>query len=306
MSTSTQLDAYLDKRAEIEKIDGIVTARISNWTPGLRANEYYFSHPKWVHNWFTQVHRYPEFVDRWRTATGSWDGKIVVDIGCGPGNVYASVGGSPALIIGVDVARGSLSMAEKVGYVPLLADVQNLPLISGFADIVTACATIHHCDDMARVLSEAARLVRPGGILVTDHDPQLSAHDFKWPGLHLWNARIPIYRLMKRGGHSPEDDEQKWALATEIHHYPGDGVDAKLFQETLQPAGFEVELYPHNNLVGAEVFKGRRGRAFRMFRVTQRISRINPDLPSGAMTMMCVARRTSRRSEAGAVPSNMP
>jgi ubiquinone/menaquinone biosynthesis C-methylase UbiE len=285
------LNPYLDSSAEIDNIDGILTAPILNWTEGLKANAYYFSHPKWAQNWFTHVHRYPEFVERWRAATGSWDGKIVVDIGCGPGNVYASVGGSPKLLIGVDVARGSLTMAEGIGYVPLLADAQHLPLRSGFADIVTVCSTLHHCDDMARVLSEAARLVSPGGILVTDHDPQRSASDFRGLALWLWKARVPLYRLMKRGGHSPEDDEQKWALASEIHHHPGDGVSAEFFQKTLRAAGFEVKLYPHNNFVGADVFKGRRGRAFFMFRAAQRLSDIDSNLPSGAMTMMCVAER---------------
>ena len=70
-------------------------------------------------------------------------------------------------------------MAEAIGYAPLLADVQHVPLRAGIADIVTVCSTLHHCDDMPRVLAEAARLVFPGGILVTDHDPQLSALDFK-------------------------------------------------------------------------------------------------------------------------------
>jgi ubiquinone/menaquinone biosynthesis C-methylase UbiE len=293
VKTSLRLEAYLDSSAAIETVDGIPTAPILNWTEGLKANAYYFSHPKWGRNWFTHVHRYPEFVERWRAATGSWDGKIVVDLGCGPGNVYAAVGGSPELLIGVDAARGALKMAEEIGYTPLLADVQRVPLVSGFADIVVVCSTLHHVDDMAAVLSEAARLVRPGGILVTDHDPQRSALRFKGAGLWLWNARIPFYRLIKRGGHSSEDDEQKWALATEIHHLPGDGVSSELFHEILDAAGFEARLYPHNNLVGADVFSGGRGRAFFMFRSAQRLSGIDPDLPGSAMTIMCVARRAS-------------
>jgi ubiquinone/menaquinone biosynthesis C-methylase UbiE len=70
-------------------------------------------------------------------------------------------------------------MAEKIGYTPLLADAQNLPFISGFADIVAVNATLHHCDDMSKALVESARLVRTGGFLVIDHDPQLTAWDYK-------------------------------------------------------------------------------------------------------------------------------
>lgn len=285
------LSPYLISSARVQLIEGIPTAPILNWSVGLQANAYYFSNPRWVRNWFTHVHRYPEFAERWRAATGSWYGKIVVDIGCGPGNVHASVGSSPELLIGVDVARGALDMAEQIGYVPLLADAQDVPLKSGFADIVILSSTLHHCDDMARVLSEAARLVRPGGMLVTDHDPQRSAHNFKGLGQAMWDARVPLYRLIKRGGHSPEDDEQKWAIATEIHHRPGDGVSPHLFESTLGAAGFDVQLYPHNNLVGAEVFQGRRGRAFPLFRAAQLLSGIYPGRPASAMTLMCVARR---------------
>ena len=65
-------------------------------------------------------------------------------------------------------------MAQKIGYMPVLADAQYLPFVSGFADIVTLNAALHHCDDMVQALTEAARLVCPGGLLITDHDPQIS------------------------------------------------------------------------------------------------------------------------------------
>jgi ubiquinone/menaquinone biosynthesis C-methylase UbiE len=56
-------------------------------------------------------------------------------------------------------------------------------------DIVTLNAALHHCDDMAKVLAEAARLVRPGGLLISDRDQQLSSMDFKGISLWLWKVR---------------------------------------------------------------------------------------------------------------------
>jgi hypothetical protein len=41
---------------------------------------------------------------------------------------------------------------------------------------------------MARALGEAARLVRPGGVLVADHDPQRSAYEFRGVGRALERA----------------------------------------------------------------------------------------------------------------------
>ena len=176
--TMTQRSSFLETlgpylRPDVEVVDheGIPTTPIRNRTPGLDANAYYFGHPVWSAEWFKAVHRYPQFKERWHAAAGSWDDKVVVDVGCGPGNVFATVGGSPRLLIGVDVSRGALKHAVTVGYAPLLADAQEMPLVDAFADIVVLNSTIHHCDDMQKVLAESARLVKPGGILIATMIP---------------------------------------------------------------------------------------------------------------------------------------
>jgi SAM-dependent methyltransferase len=282
---------FLDPLAEISIVDGIPTAPFARHTPGLEANAYYFGHPTWVRNWFERVHRYPQLAERWLAAGGSWHDKVVVDVGCGPGNLLAELGGRPAALIGVDVARGSLEWAARIGYLPLLADAHAMPLQSAIADIVALNGTLHHCDDMAQVLGESARLVKPGGLLIADHDPQRSAYDFRGLGRLLWNLRVPIYRRMNKGGHAPLDDEQRWALATEVHHQPGDGVTRELFCRVLEPLGFEVRLWPHNHRVGAAVLEGQRGQAPFKMRVAQRLSGISPDSDAGALSLLCVARR---------------
>jgi SAM-dependent methyltransferase len=289
--SSVALADYLASDSSLDwSNQSLPTCQISNHSPALEANAYYFGHPEWAKNYFDACHRDDAFKSRWLAATGSWDDKIVVDIGCGPGNVYATVGGSPKLLIGVDVSRGGLEMAQKIGYTPLLADAQNLPLISGFADIVAVNATLHHCDNMEKTLSEAARLVRPGGVLVTDHDLQLSAWNFKGIALLMWKLRLPLYRMMKRGGHSTAD-EQTWGLATEAHHNPRDGMTPEFYHKILEPMGFTVNVYPHNHTVGAEVFQGNYGRSVRKYRVAQRLSGLNPDSPLAALSLMCVAKK---------------
>ncbi|HEY9698683.1 MAG TPA: class I SAM-dependent methyltransferase [Trichocoleus sp.] len=273
--------------------EGILAFKIAHSTPAMQANSYYFGHLEWSRNYLEACHQYPEFKDRWQAVIGSWQNKIVVDIGCGPGNLYASLRdrcGTPQLLIGVDISKGALKIAQELGYMPVLADAQQLPFISGFADIVTVNATIHHCDDMGKVLSEAARLVRPGGLLITDHDPQKTAWRNNLIGWLSWNARLPLYRLLRRGGHATAA-EQFWSTATEAHHRPGDGVAPDLFHQILEPLGFAVQLYPHNRAVGAEIFRGARGRAEWKLRLIQRLSGINPDSPEAAMLLMCVATR---------------
>jgi SAM-dependent methyltransferase len=286
-----RLAPFLADTATVYDDRGIPTVRSLVHTAGLDANAYYFGHPKWVKNWFECVHRYPELRQRWHAAAGTWDDKVVIDVGCGPGNLFATLGGSPRELIGVDVSRGSLEWAANIGYTPLLADAQDMPLKPGIADVVALCGTIHHTDDMALTLKESARLVKPGGLLVADHDPQKGAYDLRGMGMLLWKAREPLYRLIKRGGHSPEDDEQKWALATEIHHRAGDGVTEELLRSVLEPAGFDVQLYPHNHDVGEEAVHGQMGRAPLKMRVAQRLSGISPSSPEAALSLLCVARK---------------
>ena len=270
--------------------NGIAIFPFERRSPGLAANEAYFDNPEWCSRYLRYVHRSPTFRARWARATGSWSGKVVVDIGCGPGNVAACLEQEGKLLVGVDVSRGALQLAAQFGYTPVHADAQDLPFQSHCADIVIANATLHHCDDMAKTLSEAGRLVALNGILVTDHDPQLSAWNFKGMGLALWYSRLVLYRLMKVGVHGSRD-EQTIALASEIHHNPGDGVTLQFFESVLVPLGFEVKLYPHNHDLGEEVLSGQWGRSEKKFRIAQRLSGADPDSRASALSIMCVATR---------------
>lgn len=290
-SAYSRLKPYLASNAIVDwRIEEIPSCPIPVFTKGMHANSYFFGHPKWGKEYFEDSHRSEAFEDRWNAVMGSWDDKIVVDIGCGPGNVYATVGGSPKLLIGVDVSPGALQMAREVGYTPILADAHHLPFVDGFADIVVANATVHHCDDMSRILKEAARLVRPGGLLFTDQDTQLTAWNFKGMGLFLRDIRFPLYRLLgSKHFISYEERHARWK--TEVHNQgPGDGITPEVYYEALEPLGFEVKLYPHNHNLGREVLEGNNGRSSWRLRLSQKLSGINPDSPEGAQSIMCIAR----------------
>ncbi|WP_130391319.1 class I SAM-dependent methyltransferase [Cupriavidus agavae] len=286
---------YLDRLQPYLKPDARVGAgkfpeATIQFTRGMLANAHYFSHPKWMDNWLAEVHRYPELRERWLSVTGPLDGKVLVDVGCGPGNVLATLGGKPRIAIGVDIAEGSLVRAASVGYVPLLADAHDMPLASGIADVVAINGSLHHCDDMAAVLREAARLVKPGGVLVTDHDPQRSAWHFRGIAMALWRLRVPVYRWLNRGGHAAADNEQQWALATELHHRPGDGMTEALAHSVFDAMGWNVGVFPHNHYVGSQALSGDIGDAPLKIRVAQRLSGIAPGTPQAAMSLFCVAR----------------
>lgn len=285
------IEQFLRLEKQVENSDDLWIDNFQE-TSSIQANSVYFSHPEWAETYFNACHRDDLFGERWYAAAGPWDNKIVVDVGCGPGNLFANLGGKPKLLIGIDVALGSLKMAKAIGYTPLLADAHDIPLVSEFADIVVVNAVLHHCDDMAKVLAESARLVQPGGLLMVDHDPQLTGWHYKGLGLLLYKLRLGfIYRFFLRDLYVP-DEERLCALATEVHHCPGHGVTRDLFLETLQPLGFQVNLYPHNNAIGADALLGDWGKPPHWrYRLGQFLSGINCWSADAALTLMCVATR---------------
>jgi ubiquinone/menaquinone biosynthesis C-methylase UbiE len=286
----TKISPFLKPGAEITDVGTYLECKIKNPSEAIKANAFYFDNFDWAEEYLIYCHRSDSFKTRWTAALGDWTDKVVVDIGCGPGNIFATLKGKPKVLIGIDVAPKSLEIASELGYTPLLADATNLPLISGFADIVTLNAALHHCEDMEAVLKEAARLVKPGGLIVTDHDPQRSAWNYKGPAKLLWIARLVYYKIIGHGFHKTSN-QQFHALATEIHHKPGHGVTTDMFKKLLGPLGFKVNVYPHNHEVGAEVLDGKIGKAAMKYRIGNLLSGRNPNANSSALSLMCVARK---------------
>jgi ubiquinone/menaquinone biosynthesis C-methylase UbiE len=265
---------------------------IDSPSESIKANAYYFNMPAWAEEYLKYCHRSEAFKSRWEAALGDLTGKTVIDIGCGPGNIFATLKSKPSLLIGIDVAPTSLELAHEQGYLPVLADASALPFHSQIADVVVLNAALHHCEDMAAVLREASRMVKPGGILVTDHDPQRSAWDYKGIAWLLWKARLVLYKLTGHGFHKT-NDQQFWGLACETHHKPGDGVTRELFRENLEPLGFAVSVFPHNHEMGKEVLQGKKGKASLKYRLGNMLSGRNPNADGSALSLMCVARKNS-------------
>lgn len=279
---------FLKPGAEVKEQRNYLEVAIENPSKGVNANAYYFNNVEWAEEYLKYCHRSETFKSRWEKAVGSLEDKVVVDIGCGPGNIFATLDKKPKLLIGVDVAPNSLEIAKQFGYVPVLADAENLPFISGFADVVTLNAALHHCDNMEAILKEAGRLVKPGGRIVTDHDPQLSAWNYKGPAKLLWNARLIYYRFIGHGFHKT-GSQQLSALASEVHHKPGHGVTKQLFENALKPLGFSVAVFPHNHTLGAEIFDGQIGKAEFKYRLGNILSGRNPNNKKSALSLMCIA-----------------
>lgn len=103
-----------------------------------------------------------------------WRG-LGLSIGVGTGRFAAPLG----VQIGIDPADGVLSYAAGRGVSALRAVGEALPFASGTFDHALIVTTICFVDDVAMMLAEAHRVLKPGGALVIgfiDRDSQLGRH----------------------------------------------------------------------------------------------------------------------------------
>ena len=145
-------------------------------------------------------------------------GHDVVDLGSGGGIdclLAARAVGAAGSVIGVDfltemVARGtSASAAAGFANVRFVqGEIEALPLPDTSADVVISNGVINLSPRKVRVLSEAFRVLRPGGRLaivdlVLEHDlpPEIQTHPAAWAGcLSGALSETALYKGLRRAG----------------------------------------------------------------------------------------------------------
>lgn len=119
----------------------------------------------------------------------------LLDIGCGTGGLLERLAGRIEEGLGVDASRDMLALARtrlaERGLSRIAvrqADMYRLPIADSAFDAVTLQMVLHYAEDPAVALAEAARVLKPGGIMViVDLAPHqqgdlLGAHAHRWPG----------------------------------------------------------------------------------------------------------------------------
>jgi SAM-dependent methyltransferase len=107
----------------------------------------------------------------------------------------------------IDLGAGGRRISSRtvcVDFLPfdqtdVVADVHRLPIRDGVADLVVATGLIEHVDDDRAVLSEAARLLRPGGLVHIElpflqqyHEDPIDCRRFTVQGLERELRRVGL------------------------------------------------------------------------------------------------------------------
>ncbi|MEZ5977354.1 MAG: bifunctional 2-polyprenyl-6-hydroxyphenol methylase/3-demethylubiquinol 3-O-methyltransferase UbiG [Planctomycetota bacterium] len=96
---------------------------------------------------------------------------LLVDVGCGGGLLSVPLADRAERVIGVDRSRASTRAASDEARRTgrrctfMNGDAVDVPLADGCADLVLLSDVVEHVVEPARCLVEAARLLRPGGVL---------------------------------------------------------------------------------------------------------------------------------------------
>jgi SAM-dependent methyltransferase len=114
---------------------------------------------------------------------------IVLEVGCGTGQMSLFLATGDRLVVGADLTRASLQLAAEAarrfgieGVRFLETDLRSPGLRAGAFDVVYCSGVLHHTPDPEASFHAIARLVRPGGVIVL--------------GLYNAYARIP-HRLRR-------------------------------------------------------------------------------------------------------------
>jgi SAM-dependent methyltransferase len=128
-----------------------------------------------------------------RNVTGELQGRKleIVDVGCGNRPYESLLRPITARYVGVD-------WTERPN-IDVVAPAEDLPFEDGSFDLLLSTQVLEHVDDPARVVAEAGRVLRPGGIALVSTHGVVNYHpnpnDY-WRWTHAGLARL----LQEHGG----------------------------------------------------------------------------------------------------------
>jgi SAM-dependent methyltransferase len=182
------------------------------------------------------------------------DGADVVELGCGTAYVSAWLARRGARVVGVDPTQAQLETARACQLefgleFPLVeAAAEDVPLPDASFDLAVSEYGASIWADPYRWIPEAARLLRPGGMLVFLRNstlaiicspdvgqvderlrrPQHGIYRFEWPegGVEFHLAHGELLRLLRRTGFDVEDLIELYAPADAATHEYYDDVTA--------------------------------------------------------------------------------
>jgi SAM-dependent methyltransferase len=158
-------------------------------------------------------------------------GGKVVDVGCGTGQLAATIAAEGYDLFGADLSTSMIAKARQRGLIGTCTGVTTaLPFADNSFDLALTVATLHHLETPERVAAtvrEMGRVVKPGGFVVLwDHNP---ANPY-WPYLM---KRVPQDSGDERLVPRDELLSDVHAAGLEVHSARRSGLTPEFMPEVL-------------------------------------------------------------------------
>lgn len=153
----------------------------------------------------------------------------MLDVGCGTGNVIKLADGIFERRFGIDLSGSLLAELDRraPGIFLCQSEAARLPFPDESFHLCTSYAVLHHLHSHERVFREIHRVLRPDGVLYTDHDPNYYFSRYH----HFY-----VYRIRRK-------KKSSVGKIAEYHHTQTDGLNPDALADQLTSAGFRhVEI----------------------------------------------------------------
>jgi SAM-dependent methyltransferase len=134
------------------------------------------------------------------------DGRVVADVGGGPGFFVRELRSAGARAFCVDAEAGELAAQGRPESGSVLGSALSLPLASGAVDVCFSSNVLEHVGDWPAMMAEMVRVTRPGGIVFLAFTNWLSP----WGGhetspWHYLGGERAARRYLRRHGEPPKN-----------------------------------------------------------------------------------------------------
>ncbi|WP_420863213.1 bifunctional 2-polyprenyl-6-hydroxyphenol methylase/3-demethylubiquinol 3-O-methyltransferase UbiG [Algirhabdus cladophorae] len=141
---------------------------------------------------------------KWFDKQIDWQGKTVLDLGCAGGFMAEAIAAKGAQVTGIDPAQDAIEVAKRhasqTGF-DISYDVgvgEHLPYPDAIFESVVCVDVLEHVQDLSQVLTEVARVLKPGGLFLYD-----TINRNPIAQLATITVAEDILRLLPKGTHDP-------------------------------------------------------------------------------------------------------
>jgi ubiquinone/menaquinone biosynthesis C-methylase UbiE len=136
----------------------------------------------------------------------------------------------------LDISQNMLKRIDLPGTLKVCSDTRFIPAKESSFDVVGGFATLHHLKSPKNFFQESFRVLRPGGVLYTDHDIESQFVNNFRPMLWLYRKFFDHGKDYLK--YCPESNEQDYLLS---EYHGEDGLSGPKLAKQLSEVGFQVK-----------------------------------------------------------------